>query len=74
MAKQRPVQHLEISTLVHATEDHIKVVEAVFNMFPEDIEMPPYDEVKFTGVFGDSLVMMKWVLKNRRPDRCRTRW
>ena len=67
MAKQRPVQHLEISTLVHATEDHIKIVNAVSNLFPEYIEMPPYDEVKFTGVFGESIAMLKWVLKNRRP-------
>ena len=67
MAKQRPVQHLEITTLVHATEDHIKVVHAVSNLFPEHIEMPPYNEVKFTGVFGESIAMLKWVLKNRRP-------
>ena len=67
MAKQRPVQHLEISTLVHATEDHVKVMDAVSNLFPEDIEMPPNDEVKFTGVFGESIAMLKWVLKNRRP-------
>jgi len=67
MAKQRPVQHLEISTLVHATEDHVKVAAAVSNLFPEDIEMPPYDEVNFTGVFGESIDMLKWVLKNRRP-------
>ena len=67
MAKQRPVQHLEITTLVHATEDHIKVVKAVSNLFPEHIEMTPYDEVKFSGVFGESIAMLKWVLKNRRP-------
>lgn len=67
MAKQRPVQHLEITTLVHATEDHVKVVNAVSNLFPKDIEMPPYEEVKFTGVFGEPIVMVKWVLKNRRP-------
>jgi RNA binding exosome subunit len=68
MAKQRPVQHLEIKTLVHGTEDHVKVVHAVSNLFPEDIEMPPYEEVKFTGVFGETISMLKWVLKNRRPS------
>ncbi len=67
MAKQRPVQNLEITTLVHATEDQSKVIDAVSNLFPEDIEVPPCEKVKFTGVFGDPLVMLKWVLKNRRP-------
>lgn len=67
MKKQRPVQHLEITTFVHSTEDHVKVVKAVSNLFPEDIEMPAYEEVKLTGVFGDQLSMLKWVLKNRRP-------
>ena len=67
MAKQRPVQHLEITTFVHSTEDPNKVVKAVSNLFPEDIDVPPYEEVKLTGVFGDQLLMLKWVLKNRRP-------
>lgn len=67
MAKQRPVQHLEITTFVHSTEDSVKVVKAVSNLFPEDIDVPPYEEVKLTGVFGDQLLMLKWVLKNRRP-------
>lgn len=67
MAKQRPVQHLELTTFVHATEDHVKVVKAVSNLFPEDVDMPPYEEVKLSGVFGDQLTTLKWVLKNRRP-------
>ena len=67
MTKHRPVQHLEITTFVHSTEDHLKVVKAVSNLFPEDVELPPYEEVKLTGIFGDSLSMLKWVLKNRRP-------
>lgn len=67
MAKQRPVQHLEITTFVHSTEDHVKVVKAVSNLFPEDVEIPIYEEVKLTGIFGDTLLMLKWVLKNRRP-------
>jgi len=67
MAKQRPVQHLEITALVHATEDQEKVVDAVSNLFPEDMEIPLYENAKYTGVFGDSLVMLKWALKNRRP-------
>jgi len=67
MAKQRPVQHLEITTFVHSTEDRVKVEKAVSNLFPEDIDVPPYEEVKLTGVFGDQLLMLKWVLKNRRP-------
>ncbi len=67
MAKQRPVQNLEITTLVHATEDQSKVIDAVSNLFPEDVEVPPCEEVKFTGIFGAPLVMLKWVLKNRRP-------
>ena len=67
MAKQRPVQNLEITTLVHATEDPEKVIDAVSNLFPENVEAPLCEEVKFTGVFGDALVMLKWTLKNRRP-------
>ena len=67
MKKQRPVQHLEITTFVHSTEDHVKVVKAVSNLFPKNIEMPAYEVVKLTGVFGDQLTMLKWVLKNRRP-------
>jgi RNA binding exosome subunit len=53
LARQRPIQHLEITTFVHATEDHVKVVKAVSNLL--------------SGVFGDELKMLKWVLKNRRP-------
>jgi len=68
MAKQRPVQNLEITTLVHATEDKSKVIAAVSNLFPEDIEVPPCEEVKLNGVFGDTMSMLKWVLKNRRPS------
>ena len=67
MAKQRPVQHLEITTFVHSTEDQVKVVKAVSNLFPEEVDVPPCEEVKLTGVFGDQLMMLKWVLKNRRP-------
>ena len=67
MARQRPVQHLEITTLIHSTEDHIKVVKAVSNLFPEDVDLPPYVEVKMSGLFGDPLKMLKWVIKNRRP-------
>jgi len=67
MAKQRPVQHLEINALVHATEDTERVEKAVSNLFPEGIEVPPYEAVKLEGVFGDSLSMLKWTLKNRRP-------
>ncbi len=67
MAKQRPVQNLEITTLVHATEAPEKVIDAISNLFPEDVEVPPCEEVKLTGVFGDSLFMLKWALKNRRP-------
>ena len=67
MTKQRPVQHLEITTFVHSTEDKVKVVKAVSNLFPEDIEVPPYEEVKLAGVFGDQLSILKWVITNRRP-------
>ena len=67
MAKQRPVQHLEITALVHATEDTERVEKAVSNLFPEDVEVSPYEAIKLEGVFGDSLTMLKWVLKNRRP-------
>ena len=67
MPQQRPVQHLEITTFVHATEDHVKVVKAVSNLFPEDVDVPPYEEVKLTGYFGDPLVTLKWTIKNRRP-------
>ena len=67
MAKQRLVQNLEITTLVHATEAPEKVIDAISNLFPEDVEVSPCEEVKLTGVFGDSLFMLKWALKNRRP-------
>ena len=58
---------MEITTFVHSTEDHVKVVKAVSNLFPQEVDSPPYEEIKLTGVFGDQLKMLKWVLKNRRP-------
>jgi RNA binding exosome subunit len=67
MPRKRPIQHLEITTFVHSTEDHIKVVKAVSNLFPKEVELPSYEEVKLSGVFGDDLKMLKWVLKNRQP-------
>ena len=67
MSTQRLIQHLEITTFVHSTEDHVKVVKAVSNLFPESTDSPPYEQVKLTGIFGDSISMLKWVIKNRRP-------
>jgi hypothetical protein len=67
MSIKRPVRHVELSTLVHATEDKEKVLRAVYNLFPESINPPRIFETKLKGFFGDDLISLKLEINKRRP-------
>ena len=61
------VKSVEITVLVHATEDEEKVRRAVLNLFPHDVEPPTLDSVSLTGYFGDPIKALKMMVKNRKP-------
>ncbi len=67
MAKQKPVERVEISTFVHATEDRGKVIKAVSKILPMEMELPHLEEVQLEGQFRDPILMLKWVFKKTQP-------
>lgn len=58
---------MELTVLVHATEDEAKVRKAVLNLFPPGAEPPAFEATGLTGYFGDPLTPLKMTVKNRRP-------
>ena len=66
MREERVVRSVEITTLVHATEDESKVVNAVRNLFPRGSEPPAYQSTRLEGYFGDPITALKYHVKNRR--------
>lgn len=67
MSTQRMIRQAEISVFKHATEDRAKVLKAVRNIFPRDAEFPSYNETVLDGYFGDPIVTLFFLVKNRRP-------
>jgi len=67
MKQDRLVNSVELTTLVHATEDEAKVRRAVLNLFPPGAEPSAFEAVSLTGYFGDPLTTLKMAVKNRRP-------
>jgi len=67
MKLDRLVNSVELTTLVHATEDEAKVRKAVLNLFPPGAEPPAFEALSLTGYFGDPLTTLKMTVKNRRP-------
>lgn len=64
---ERLVQTVELTVLVHATEDESKVRRAVLNLLPPDIYPPGFEAVKLEGYYGDPITVLKLNLKHRKP-------
>lgn len=64
---ERLVQTVELTVLVHATEDESKVRRAVLNLLPLDIYSPAFEAVKLEGYYGDPITVLKLNLKHRKP-------
>jgi RNA binding exosome subunit len=67
MKQDRPVRSVELTALVHATEDDSKVRRAILNLFPPGAEPPAFEATALTGYFGDPITTLKVVVRNRRP-------
>ncbi len=63
---ERVVHSVEMTTLVHATEDESKVRRAVLNLLPADIDPPAFEAVKLQGYHGDPISALKLIVKHRR--------
>jgi RNA binding exosome subunit len=64
---ERVVHSVELTALVHATEDEPKVRKAVLNLLPPGIDPPAFEAVKLQGYYGDSITTLKLTVKHRRP-------
>lgn len=64
---KRMVHTVELTVLVHATEDESKVRKAVLNLLPPDIYPPAFEEVKLKGYYGDPITVLKLNVKHRKP-------
>jgi RNA-binding protein len=67
MAAQKIVRQIEISVLIHATEDREKVIKAVRNLLPPYADPPQYTENNLDGYYGDPITSLYFLIKNRRP-------
>ncbi|MFC1803439.1 RNA-binding domain-containing protein [Thermoproteota archaeon] len=68
MSRPRIVRQAEIAVFTHATEDRSKVLKAVRNLFPKNIEFPNYTEFILDGYFGDPIITLHFIVKNRRTS------
>ncbi|MBN2335915.1 hypothetical protein JXL21_10190 [Candidatus Bathyarchaeota archaeon] len=67
MGQERTVRGVEITVLVHATEDESKVRKAVLNLFPAEVETPVFEATGLKGYFGEPITTLKVTVKHRRP-------
>ena len=63
----RMVHTVELTTLVHATEDESKVRRAVLNLLPPDVYPPAFEAVKLKGYYGDPITVLKLNVTHRKP-------
>jgi RNA binding exosome subunit len=68
MNHERPVKSVELTALVHATEDQAKVRKAILNLVPADAEPPAFEAMSLTGYYNDPITALRMTLKNRRPS------
>jgi len=66
LSKQRIARQMEITVFVYATESRSKVVKAVRNLFPKDLDLPICNEVTLDGYYGDPITSLKFLVKHRR--------
>ena len=64
---ERVVHSVELTALVHATEDEPKVRKAVLTLLPPGIDPPAFEAVKLQGYYGDPITTLKLNVKHRRP-------
>ncbi len=64
---ERMVHKVELTALVHATEDESKVRKAVLNLLPPDIYPPAFEAVKLKGYYGDPITVLKLNVLHRKP-------
>jgi RNA binding exosome subunit len=64
---ERVVHSVELTALVHATEDESKVRKAVLTLLPPGIDPPAFEAVKLQGYHGDPITTLKLNVKHRRP-------
>jgi RNA binding exosome subunit len=65
--QERLVQRVEVTALVHATEDESKVRKAVLNLLPSNIDPQAFEEVRLKGYYGDPITALKLNVKRRKP-------
>jgi RNA binding exosome subunit len=63
----RMVQTIELTAMIHATEDESKVRRAVLNLLPPDVYPPAFEAVKLKGYYGDPITVLKLNVKHRKP-------
>ena len=68
MNHERPVKSVELTALIHATEDQAKVRKAMLNIVPADVEPPAFEAMSLSGYFNDPITALRMSLKNRRPS------
>jgi len=64
---ERVVQSVEVTALVHATEDESKVRKAVLSLLPPAVDLPAFEAVKLQGYYGDPITALKLNVKHRKP-------
>jgi RNA binding exosome subunit len=67
MPKERLIKSIEVTALVHATEDESKVRKALINLLPRNVEIPTIQSTKLDGYYGDPITTFKFVIKNKKP-------
>jgi RNA binding exosome subunit len=67
MRGERIIEKIEITTLVHATEDEGRVRKAVLNLLPSSINTPFIQITHLDGYYGDPITTLKLTIKNRKP-------
>ena len=67
MTRDRIVRGVEVTAIVHATEDESKVRKAMLSILPRKAEIPTIQSTELDGYYGDPIITLKYVLKNRRP-------
>jgi RNA binding exosome subunit len=63
---ERLVQAVELTALVHATEDESKVRKAVLSLLPPGLDPPAFEAVRLKGYYGDPITVLKLYARHRR--------
>ncbi len=67
MRQEGLVQRVEVTALVHATEDESKVRKAVLSLLPPGIDPPAFEADKLKGYYGDPITALRLNVKRRKP-------